>query len=84
MPLTPEQARRFGRHLSLGEVGAAGQERLCAASLHVAGGERAAEEAHVYLAAAGVKIVQAPVPEDDNVDLLAAGAQESPAPHSHR
>lgn len=52
--LRPDQRVRYLRHLLLEGVGAAGQERLLAASVTVVGEGRAAEEAALYLIAAGV------------------------------
>ena len=54
MALTPHQVERYGRHLLLDEVGAAGQERLLSSSLRLRGDGLAAEEAARYLAAAGL------------------------------
>ena len=53
-PLGTEELRRYARHLSLPEVGIAGQERLAAGSvlLVVMGG--LGSPAAIYLAAAGV------------------------------
>lgn len=51
---TVEQRERYARHLRLPEVGARGQERLLAAAARVVGSGRAAEEAALYLCAAGV------------------------------
>ena len=45
---------RYARHLSLAEVGIRGQERLLAQAARVVGSGRAAEEAALYLCAAGV------------------------------
>lgn len=52
--LREDQQARYARHLSLGEVGVRGQARLLASRVHLVGVGRAAEEAAVYLAAAGV------------------------------
>lgn len=52
--LRDDQLARYARHLSLGEVGVRGQARLLASRVHLAGVGRAAEEAAVYLTAAGV------------------------------
>ncbi len=54
MSLTETQIQRYARHVLLAEVGGAGQTRLLAAAAHVQGDGRAAEEAALYLAAAGV------------------------------
>jgi hypothetical protein len=52
--LSDTQVRRYARHVLLPEVGGRGQERLLAASVRVLGDGRAAEEAALYLAAAGI------------------------------
>lgn len=54
MALTDTQVRRYARHVLLREVGGRGQERLLAASVRLLGDGRAAEEAALYLAAAGI------------------------------
>ncbi|MFT7580040.1 MAG: hypothetical protein ACI9MR_001707 [Myxococcota bacterium] len=52
--LRADQQARYARHVRLPEVGLAGQARILAARVRVAGTERAAEEAAIYLVAAGV------------------------------
>jgi hypothetical protein len=56
MALSPEQRVRHARHLSLLEIGEAGQERLCATRFRVPAGadERAAAAAREYLTRAGM------------------------------
>lgn len=54
MTLDESQRERYARHLRLPEVGARGQERLLAAAVRIVGAGRAAEEAALYLCAAGV------------------------------
>jgi hypothetical protein len=56
MPLSPEQRVRHARHLSLLEIGEAGQEQLCATRFRVPAGadERAAAAAREYLTRAGM------------------------------
>lgn len=54
MTLDESQRERYARHLRLPEVGARGQERLLASAVRVVGAGRAAEEAALYLCAAGV------------------------------
>lgn len=53
-PLTPEEYRRYGRHLTLPEVGVEGQLRLRAASALVVGAGGLGSPVALYLAAAGV------------------------------
>lgn len=47
-------AERYARHLRLAEIGPRGQERFCASAVRVTGSGAAAEEAALYLCAAGV------------------------------
>lgn len=54
MPLSVDQVRRFARHISLPDVGPAGQERLLASTAFVCGTGLAAQVAQEYLTAAGV------------------------------
>ncbi|MDT8391895.1 MAG: HesA/MoeB/ThiF family protein [Lentisphaeria bacterium] len=54
LPLTPEREQRYARHLSLPEVGRAGQRRLLAGSVAVVGVGGLGSPAAFYLAAAGV------------------------------
>ena len=53
-PLTPEEMRRYGRHLVLPEVGLEGQQRLKAASVLLVGAGGLGSPLALYLAAAGV------------------------------
>ncbi|MEM1128009.1 MAG: molybdopterin-synthase adenylyltransferase MoeB [Bacteroidota bacterium] len=52
--LTPDEHRRYSRHLTLPEVGIAGQQRLKQASVLVVGAGGLGAPLAVYLAAAGV------------------------------
>jgi adenylyltransferase/sulfurtransferase len=52
--LTKDEYRRYGRHLSLPEIGEAGQRRLKASSALVVGAGGLGAPASLYLAAAGV------------------------------
>lgn len=65
-PLSPEELRRYGRHLALPEVGLAGQRALRAARVLVAGAGGLGSPAALYLAAAGVGTIG--IADDDVVD----------------
>lgn len=82
--LSPEQKRLYLRHLLLGEIGEAGQERLCGVRLCVPDGadEDAASVALDYLGRAGVPVGGArdeelpfPVAARATVDALAGDAR---------
>ena len=66
MTLSPE-LRRYSRHLSLPEIGAAGQEKLQAARVLVIGAGGLGSPAGLYLAAAGVGTLG--IVDHDRVDL---------------
>jgi sulfur-carrier protein adenylyltransferase/sulfurtransferase len=54
MPLTTDQYQRYARHLTLPEVGEAGQERLLRSSILLIGAGGLGSPLAMYLAAAGV------------------------------
>lgn len=57
MSFSPEQVRRYARHVLLPDVGGVGQRRLLAAAARVDAGTAAGRIAAVYLVAAGVGTV---------------------------
>ena len=65
--MTPDQVRRYARHIILPEVGGAGQQRLLGARVCVAGAGGLGAASLLYLAAAGVGSIT--VIDDDQVDL---------------
>lgn len=72
MRLDDTQRERYARHLRLPEVGVRGQERLLASAARIVGGGRAAEEAALYLCAAGVgRLVLEPALRDALCERLA-------------
>ena len=67
MELTPHEQQRYARHISLPEVGAAGQLRLKAARVLIVGAGGLGSPVALYLAAAGVGHIG--IIDDDVVDL---------------
>jgi sulfur-carrier protein adenylyltransferase/sulfurtransferase len=68
--LTPDQRRRYSRHLLIPEVGETGQERLLNSRVLLIGAGGLGSPASLYLAAAGVGtlgIVDADVVDDSNL-----------------
>lgn len=65
--LTPEETRRYARHLVLKDIGGAGQQKLRAARVAVIGAGGLGSPAIAYLAAAGVGTIG--VVDDDTVSL---------------
>lgn len=66
MPLGPRDLARYGRHLSLAEIGVEGQERLKAARVLIVGAGGLGSPASLYLAAAGVGVIG--IVDFDDVD----------------
>ena len=54
MELSPDQIRRYGRHLILPEVGAEGQRKICATRVLCVGAGGLGSPVALYLAAAGI------------------------------
>jgi len=67
MSLTPAARQRYARHLSLSDVGEAGQLRLTAASVLIVGAGGLGSPVALYLAAAGVGHIG--IVDDDRVDV---------------
>lgn len=67
MSLTPSELARYSRHLSLGDFGVAGQERLKTARVLVVGAGGLGSPALLYLAAAGVGHIG--IVDFDKVDI---------------
>jgi len=65
--MTPEQVRRYSRHLILPEVGGSGQRKLLASKVAVVGAGGLGSPAALYLAAAGVGTLG--IVDFDTVDL---------------
>ncbi|MGH2531211.1 MAG: molybdopterin-synthase adenylyltransferase MoeB [Thermomicrobiales bacterium] len=63
---TPEQRRRYSRHLLIPEVGEAGQQKLLDAKVLLVGAGGLGAPAALYLAAAGVGTIG--IVDDDTVD----------------
>lgn len=67
MTLSPDEARRYARHLVLKDIGGAGQQKLKAARVVVVGAGGLGSPAVAYLAAAGVGTLG--IVDDDTVSL---------------
>ncbi len=67
MTLTNEQAERYSRHITLGEIGETGQERLLSGRVLIIGAGGLGSPAIMYLAAAGVGTIG--IADADAVDL---------------
>jgi sulfur-carrier protein adenylyltransferase/sulfurtransferase len=67
MRLTPEEINRYSRHVTLPEVGVAGQEKLKAAKVLSIGAGGLGSPIGIYLAAAGVGTIG--VVDNDVVDI---------------
>lgn len=65
--LGPDELLRYSRHLTLEEVGAAGQERLAQARVLLVGAGGLGSPAALYLAAAGIGTIG--IVDSDRVDL---------------
>jgi len=65
--LTPEETQRYARHLTLPQVGAAGQQRLKAARVLLVGVGGLGSPAALYLAAAGIGSIG--LVDHDTVDV---------------
>ena len=78
--LSPDQRRRYSRHLLIPEVGEAGQERLLGGRVLLIGAGGLGSPASLYLAAAGVGtlgIVDADVVDDSNLQRQIVHSTES-------
>lgn len=67
MGISTTDAARYARHLSLPEIGAAGQQRLAAASVLVIGAGGLGSPSGLYLAAAGVGHIG--LLDDDRIEI---------------
>ncbi|MBI4418838.1 MAG: HesA/MoeB/ThiF family protein, partial [Ignavibacteriales bacterium] len=65
--LSPEEVQRYGRHLSLPEIGLEGQQRLKASSVLIVGAGGLGSPVALYLAAAGVGAIG--LVDFDNVEV---------------
>jgi hypothetical protein len=86
MALSPDDRRRYARHLSLAEIGEAGQVRLLGARFRLDDGVdvRAADAARAYLTRAGLEEspdagLHVPLPTAEDVARRAGAAPLEPA-----
>lgn len=76
--LDDDAIARYARQIVVPGIGAAGQQKLLAATVMVAGHPRGAAQARLYLQAAGLRVVEAPGPSVDVV-VVAGTASVAPA-----
>ena len=72
--LDDEAIARYARQIVVPGIGAAGQEKLLASTVLVAGNQRGCDQAALYLRAAGVRVVRWTEPDCDADVVLVADA----------